>query len=113
MWVTTRDVKMRFPSADVAIAVYTQQRQLARGKNSGLGHIKDITSKRAAIMVPDGVIKSDAETFNLSKAYMACNDFRGVDNLQLQALMLKTVLDLYEASLAEAGPSFLTPPPPI
>jgi hypothetical protein len=41
---------------------------------------------------------------------MACNDFRRVDNLQLQALVLKTALDLYEASLVEARHSFLTPP---
>ena len=61
-------------------------------------------------MVPNGVIKTDAEIVNLSKAYMDCNDFRGVDNLQLQALMLKTALDLYEASLAKAGPSFLITP---
>ena len=60
-------------------------------------------------MVPNGVIRTDAETVNLSKAYMACNDFRGIDNLQLQALMLKTASDLYEASLIEAGSSFLIP----
>ena len=58
-------------------------------------------------MVPNGVIKTDAETVNLSKAYMACNDFRGLDNLQLQALMLKMASDLYEASLVEVGSSFL------
>jgi len=109
MSVTTRDVKIRFPSTDVAGAVYTQQRQSARGNNYGLGHVKDITSKRVAIMVPNGVIKSDAEIVNLSKAYMACNDFRGVDNLYLHALMLKTALDLYEASLADTGLSFLIP----
>ena len=90
MWVTTGDVKIRFPSAEVARAVYTQQRWPSRGNNSGLGHITDITGKRDVIMIPNGVIKTDAETFNLGKAYMACNDFRGVDNLQLQALMLKT-----------------------
>jgi hypothetical protein len=81
MWVTTGDVKIRFPSAEVARAVYTQQRQPSRGNNSGLGHIKDITGKRAAILVSNGVIKTDADTVNLSKAYMACNDFRGLDNL--------------------------------
>ena len=43
---------------------------------------------------------------NLSKTYMAFNEFRGFDNLQLQALMLKTTSDLYEASLAEAGAPF-------
>jgi hypothetical protein len=108
MWATTGDVKIRFPSAEVARAVYTQQRQPARGNNSDIGNVKDVTSKRAAIMIPNGVIKSDADIVNFSKAYMACNDFRGVNNLQLQALMLKTALDLYEASLADAGPSFLT-----
>ncbi len=60
-------------------------------------------------MVPNGVSKSDAETLNLSKAYQACNKFRGLDNLQLQALMLKTTSDLYEASLEEAGTSFTIP----
>ncbi len=60
-------------------------------------------------MVPNGVIKTDTETVNLSKAYMPCNDFRGIDNLQLQALMLKTAADLYEASLREARSSFLIP----
>ena len=45
-------------------------------------------------MVPNGEIKPDAETVNLSKAYMACNEFRGVDILQFQALVLKTALDL-------------------
>jgi hypothetical protein len=112
MWVTTEDVKIRFSSAIVARAVYTQKRYPARGNNSGLGHIKDITDKRAAIMVPNGVIKLDADTVVLSNAYMACTYFRGIDNLQLRALMLKTALDLYEASMAEAGPSFLIPPPP-
>jgi hypothetical protein len=53
-------------------------------------------------MIPNGMPKSDADTINVSKAYMACNDFRGVDNLQLQALMLKTASDLYEASLPDA-----------
>ena len=61
-------------------------------------------------MVPNGVVKSNADTVNLSKAYRACTDFRGIDNFQLQAIMLKTALDLYEASLDEAGPSFLIPP---
>ncbi len=98
MWVTTGDVKIQFPSADVAIAVYTQQRQPTRGNHPG--RLKKIIGKRAAIMIPNGVSKADAETVDFSKAYMACNDFRGVDNLQLQALMLKTALDLYEASLA-------------
>ncbi len=60
-------------------------------------------------MVPNGVNKIDAETLNLSKAYLACNQFRGLDNLQLQALMLKTTSDLYEASLEEAGASFTIP----
>ncbi len=40
---------------------------------------------------------------------MACNEYRGLDNLQLQALMLKTASDLYEASLVEAGASFPIP----
>jgi len=114
MWVTTGDVNIRFPSAEVATTVYTQQRQPSSGNNSGLGHVKDITGKRAAIMIPNGMPKSDADAVNLSKAYMACNDFRGVDNLQLQALMLKTALDIYEASLTDAEPSFSTLlPPPI
>ena len=60
-------------------------------------------------MFPNGVIIIDSENVNLSKAYMACNDFRGLDILQLQALMLKTASDLYEASLTEAGSSFLIP----
>jgi hypothetical protein len=60
-------------------------------------------------MVPNGVSQTDAEIINLSKAYMACNEFRGLNNLQFQALMLKTASDLYEASLAEAGASFLIP----
>ena len=60
-------------------------------------------------MVPNGVSKTDAETVNLSKVYMACNEFRGLDNLQLQALMLKTASDLYEASLVEPGASFSIP----
>ena len=59
--------------------------------------------KRAAIMVPNGVSKTAAETDNLSKAYLGCYEFQGLDNLQLPALMLKTASDLYEASLAEAG----------
>ena len=110
MWVTNGDVKIRFPSAEVARTAYTQQRQPSRGNNYGLGHVKDITSKRAAIMIPNGIPKSDSDSVNLSKAYLPCNDFRGVDNLQLQVLMLKTVLDLYEASLADARSSFTTPP---
>jgi hypothetical protein len=60
-------------------------------------------------MVPNGVIKIDAEKLYLSKAYMACNEFRGLDNLQLHALMLKTISDLYEASLEEAGIFFIIP----
>jgi hypothetical protein len=40
---------------------------------------------------------------------MACNEFRGLDNLKLQALMLKTASDLYEASQDEAGASFSIP----
>jgi hypothetical protein len=55
------------------MAVYTQQRQTSRGNNSGLGHIKDIAGKRVAIMIPNGVSNVDAETVNLSKAYMACS----------------------------------------
>jgi hypothetical protein len=109
MWVTTGDVKIRFPSVDIVKAVYTRQRQPERGINSGLGHIKDVTGKRVTIMVPNGVNKTDSETVNLIKAYMACNEFRGRDNLQLQALMLKTASDLYEAFLAEAGDSFSIP----
>ncbi len=81
MWVTTGDVKIRFPSAEVARAVYTQQRQPSSGYNYGLGHVKDITGKRVAIMIPIGMPKSNADTVNLSKAHMDCNDFRGVDNL--------------------------------
>ena len=57
-------------------------------------------------MAPNGVNKTNAATINLSKAYMACNKFRGLDNLQLQALMIKTASDLYEASLTKAGASF-------
>ena len=60
-------------------------------------------------MFPNGISESDAEIFILSKAYMACNDFRGIDNLQLQALMLKTASDLYKASLDEVGTSFPIP----
>jgi len=60
-------------------------------------------------MVLNGVSKAYAETVDLSKAYLACYEFRGLDNLQLQALMLKTTSDLYEASLAEAGTSFPIP----
>ncbi len=60
-------------------------------------------------MVPNGASKTDAETLNLSKACLACNEFRGLDNLQLQALVLKTTSDFYEASLAKAGASFLIP----
>jgi len=62
-------------------------------------------------MIPNGIPKPDADSVNLSKAYLACNDFRGIDILQLQALMLKTVLDLYDAALANVGSSFSTPPP--
>ena len=57
-------------------------------------------------MVPNGVSKIYADTVNISKTYMAYNDVRGVDNLQLQALMLKTALDLSKASMVEAGPAF-------
>jgi hypothetical protein len=110
MWITTGDVKIRSPSSEVARTVYTQQRQPSRGNNFGLGHVKNITRKRAAIMIPNDIPKSDSDSVNLSKTYLACNDFHGVDNLQFQALMLTTVLDLYEASLADAGSSFSTPP---
>ena len=67
MWVTIGDVKIRFPSADVARAVYTQQRRPTRGNNSGLEHIKNITRKRAAIMTPNGVINTDAEIVRFTK----------------------------------------------
>jgi hypothetical protein len=60
-------------------------------------------------MVPNGVTQTDPEIVNLSKAYLAWYKFRGLDNLQLQALMLKTASDLYEASLVEAGDSFSIP----
>ena len=68
MWVTTGDVKIRIPSAEVVRTIYTQQRQSARDNNSGLGHIKNITGKRAARMIPNGVTKTDVETVNLGKA---------------------------------------------
>ena len=83
MWVTTGDVKIRFPSAEVAKLVYSQQRQPSRGKNSSLRHVKDITGKLTAIMILNGIPKSNSDSVNLNKAYLACNDFRGVDNLQL------------------------------
>ena len=38
-------------------------------------HIKDITGKRAAITIPNGASKTDAEKVNLSKAYLACYEF--------------------------------------
>ncbi len=60
-------------------------------------------------MVPNGVSKINAETLNLNNAYLTCNEFRGLDNLQLQALMLKTTSDLYKASLEEPGASFTIP----
>ncbi len=60
-------------------------------------------------MIPNGDSKTIAETINLNKAYLACYEFQGLDNLQLQALMLKMASDLYEASLAEAGDSFSIP----
>ncbi len=88
MWVTTGDAKVRFPSAEVAWAVYTQQRKPSRGNNSGLGDIKDITCKRASILIPNGVSKADAENVSLNKDYLACSDYRGIDNLQLQALTI-------------------------
>ena len=116
MRVTTGDIQIRFPSADSATsakAVYTQQRQPDRGNNSGLCHIKDITGKRAAIMIPNGVSKTDPEAINLSKAYLACYEFRGLANLQLQARMLKTVSDLYEASRPLVKPGIPSPSPPI
>ena len=57
-------------------------------------------------MIPNGVFKKDAEAVNLSKAYMACSNFRGIDNLQLKALMLKTASGLYSG---RAGTSFPIP----
>ena len=54
MWVTTGDVKIRIPSAEVAKVVYYQQRKQSRGKNSGLGYLKGIAGKRCDI-IPIGI----------------------------------------------------------
>ncbi len=42
MWVTTGDVKIRFPSADIARAVYTQQRQPELGNSLALATLRTV-----------------------------------------------------------------------
>ncbi len=68
MWVINGDVKIRFPSAEVAMVVYHQQRRQLRVKNTSLGHLKDINGKRCAAVIRNGVSKEDAENVALSKA---------------------------------------------
>ncbi len=75
MWVTTGDVKIRFSSTEVARAVYYQQREQSRGKNSGLGYLEDIIDKRCAIIIPDGVSKEDTDNAMMCMANLACPDF--------------------------------------
>ncbi len=74
-------------------------------KKSGLCYLKDITGKRYAIIIPNGVSKGDAGNADINKAYRACLDYRCLDNLLLHALLLKNGFrpTLYEATLAEAN----------
>jgi hypothetical protein len=78
-----------------------QHREQSRVNKPSLGYLKDMTDKRCAIIIPSGVSKGDADNTALTKAYLACSDFRGLDNLLFHARLLKTASDLYEATLVE------------
>ena len=71
-------------------------------------HLKYLTAKLCITIIPNGVSRGDAENSALNKAYLACLDFRGIDNLLLQASMKKTAADLYDAVLLDPHSEYLT-----
>jgi hypothetical protein len=85
------------------VANYYHQREQSRGKNSGPGYLKDITCTRCAIIIPNGVSKGDIYNAALCKAYLTCPDFRNLDNLLLQVMLIKTASDLYESTLTKSN----------
>ncbi len=58
---------------------------------------------------PTMSLGGDADNAVLSKAYLACPDFQGLDNLLLHALLIKTTSDLYESALSKSTVYLLVP----
>ena len=90
-WKLSGDVRIRFPSVTTAKAVYHQQRATTRARNAG-GHLVTFDGYKCTVTIPSGTNLIDPDTKDLHRAYVSCGNFRGLDNLQPQALMLRRVV---------------------
>jgi hypothetical protein len=102
-WVTSGDVKVRFLTKDIAVDVFHQQRDSLRASTTCAGFLTDPTGLRCPALIPPGLPKGDTEDVSLRRAFISCEDFRGLDNSGLTELLRATVHDLYETVYAEAG----------
>ena len=67
------------------------------------GFLKNFTGRRCHTLIPHGLPRGDNENASLRRAYISCDDFRGLDDPGLLDLLRTTVHGLYEDVFYEAG----------
>ena len=101
-WLLNGDVRIRFASAGSAKAVYQQQRADNRARNAaGSGHMRTHDDRRCTVIIPSGVDTIDPDNKDLHRVFVSCENFRGLDTLQLQSLLAKSLEALYHRALSK------------
>jgi len=92
-WITTGDIRVRFPSARAVGTTYEQQRNQQRNTDTHADRLLGHTGQVSLTLIPARYIGEIAHDDTLHKA---CTNFRGKDNINLLQLFRDNLHELYD-----------------
>jgi hypothetical protein len=95
-WITTGDIKVRFPSARAAGSAYEQQRSKHHSRNTQADRLLGHTWQVCPTLISTGHSGETAQDDTLQKAFVACAHFRGKVSNNLLQLFRDNLQELYD-----------------
>jgi hypothetical protein len=95
-WITTGDIRVRFPSVRAAVTTYEQQRNQQHNRDTQAERLLGHTGQVCPTLIPTGHDGETTHDDTLHKAFVACTNFRGKDNNNLLQLFRDNLLELYD-----------------
>ena len=95
-WITTGDIRVRFPSATAAGSTYEQQRSQHHNRNTQADRLLGHTWQVFPTLIPTRHTGETAYDDSLHKAFVSCANFRGKDINSLLQLFRDSLQELYD-----------------
>jgi hypothetical protein len=93
-WITTGDIRVRYPRARAAVTTYEQRRNQQNNRDTHAKRLLGHTWQIYPTIIPTGHNGETSQDDTLHKAYVACSNFKRKDNSNLLQLFRDSLHEL-------------------